>query len=90
MLDEQSKETLDVLAASTGVLSLAAWLPPVASLFTIVWLGIRIYESKTVQEIVNKKKQGLNLCLLLTPQKRKRKRKKQTNEFCDCLTVNLF
>ncbi|MDG1315297.1 MAG: hypothetical protein P8P29_07225 [Flavobacteriaceae bacterium] len=55
MLDEQSKETLDVLAASTGVLSLAAWLPPVASLFTIVWLGIRIYESKTVQEIVNKK-----------------------------------
>ena len=55
MLDEQSKDTLDVIAASTGVLSLAAWLPPVASLFTIVWLGIRIYESKTVQEIVNKK-----------------------------------
>ena len=55
MLDEQSKETLDVLAASTGVLSLAAWLPPMASLFTIVWLGIRIYESKTMQDIVNKK-----------------------------------
>jgi hypothetical protein len=55
MIDEQSKETLDVLAASTGVLSLAAWLPPVASLFTIVWLGIRIYESKTMQDIVNKK-----------------------------------
>ena len=55
MLDEQSKETLDVLAASTGALSLAAWLPPVASLFTIIWLGIRIYESKTVQEIVNRK-----------------------------------
>ncbi|MDG1313937.1 MAG: hypothetical protein P8P29_00240 [Flavobacteriaceae bacterium] len=55
MLDEQSKETLDVIAASTGVLSLAAWLPPVASLFTIVWLGIRIYESKTIQDIVNKK-----------------------------------
>ena len=55
MLDEQSKETLDVLAASTGVLSLAAWLPPMASLFTIVWLGIRIYESKTMQDIINKK-----------------------------------
>jgi hypothetical protein len=26
-----------------------------ASLFTIVWLGIRIYESKTMQDIVNKK-----------------------------------
>lgn len=55
MLDEQSKDTLDVLAASTGVLSLAAWLPPMASIFTIIWLGIRIYESKTVQEIVNRK-----------------------------------
>jgi len=55
MLDEQSKDTLDVIAASTGILSLAAWLPPMASIFTIIWLGIRIYESKTVQEIVNKK-----------------------------------
>ncbi len=55
MLDEQSKDTLDVLAASTGILSLAAWLPPMASIFTIIWLGIRIYEPKTVQEIVNRK-----------------------------------
>jgi hypothetical protein len=55
MLDEQSKDTLDVIAASTGILSLAAWLPPMASIFTIIWLGIRIYESKTVQEIVNRK-----------------------------------
>jgi hypothetical protein len=55
MLDEQSKDTLDVIAASTGILSLAAWLPPIASIFTIIWLGIRIYESKTVQEIVNRK-----------------------------------
>ncbi len=56
MLDEQSKVTLDVLAASTGIFSLAAWLPPTASLFTIVWLGIRIYESETVQKLVNKRK----------------------------------
>ena len=55
MLDEQSKDTLDVLAASTGILSLAAWLPPIAGIFTIIWLGIRIYESETVQEIVNRK-----------------------------------
>ena len=56
MLDEQSKDTLDVLAASTGLFSLAAWLPPTASLFTIVWLGIRIYESETVQKIVQSRK----------------------------------
>lgn len=56
MLDEQSKDTLDVLAASTGIFSLAAWLPPTASLFTIVWIGIRIYESDTVQKIVQSRK----------------------------------
>ena len=55
MLDKQSKKTVDVIAASTGVLSLAAWLPPLASLFTIVWLGIRIYETDTVQQLLGKK-----------------------------------
>ena len=48
---ESTKEMLDVAAASTAVLSMAAWLPPTASILTIVWLGIRIYESDTVQSI---------------------------------------
>ena len=55
MVTEETKQAVDVFAASTGVMSLAAWLPPVASLFTIVWLGLRIYESETVQKIVHKK-----------------------------------
>ena len=54
-MDEQTKEMVDIAAASTGILSLAAWLPPIASLFTIVWLGLRIWESKTVQDLVAKK-----------------------------------
>ena len=48
------KDIMDVAAASTGILSLAAWLPPVASLFTIVWLGIRIWETSTCQSLVTK------------------------------------
>jgi len=55
IMTEESKQVLDLAAASTGVMSLATWLPPVASLFTIIWLGIRIYESETVQKIVHKK-----------------------------------
>lgn len=51
---EAVKEVVDVLAASTGIMALAAWLPPTASLFTIVWLGIRIYESETIQKLLNK------------------------------------
>ena len=55
MVTEETKQAVDVFAASTGVMSLAAWLPPVASIFTIIWLGIRIYESETVQNIVHRK-----------------------------------
>jgi hypothetical protein len=53
---ETVKEITDVVAASTGVMALAAWLPPTASLFTILWLGIRIYESKTIQGLLKGKK----------------------------------
>ena len=50
-MTQESKQVLDLAAASTGIMSLAAWLPPVARLFTIVWLGIRIWESDTVQNL---------------------------------------
>ncbi len=49
---EETKEVVDIAAASTAILTLGAWLPPIASLFTIVWLGLRIYESDTVQKII--------------------------------------
>jgi len=53
---ESTKEAMDIAAASTAIMSMAAWLPPTASILTIIWLGIRIYESDTVQSIVNKTK----------------------------------
>lgn len=42
-LSEPTKDMLDVAAASTALASLAAWLPPTASLLTIIWLSLRIY-----------------------------------------------
>ena len=51
---------LDVAAASTAVMSMAAWLPPTASILTIIWLGIRIYESDTVQSVFNGTKKKLD------------------------------
>lgn len=53
---ESTKEVMDIAAASTAVLSMAAWLPPTASILTIIWLGIRIYESDTVQSILGRNK----------------------------------
>jgi len=49
------KDVVDVVAASTAVLTLTAWLPPMASLFTIIWMALRIYESDTVQKLLGKK-----------------------------------
>jgi len=56
-MDEQTKDVLDIAAGSTAILTMAAWLPPIASLLTIAWLGIRIYESDTVQKVVHGKNQ---------------------------------
>lgn len=56
-MTSQEKDMLDAAAASTGVLSLFAWLPPVASLFTIIWLGIRIWETDTIKALTNRRDQ---------------------------------
>jgi len=53
---DPTKDTLDVLAASTAILTYSQFLPPLASLFTIVWLGLRIWESDTVQGLRRKKR----------------------------------
>jgi len=53
---DSSKEILDVAAGSTALLSLAAWLPPVSSLFAIIWFAIRIFESDTVQGLLGNDK----------------------------------
>jgi|TARA_B110001469_G_C9544573_1_gene270312 hypothetical protein len=54
-MDEEMKDLVDITAGSVAVFTLATWLPPTASLFTIVWLGLRIYESDTVQKLLNKR-----------------------------------
>ena len=54
-MTSQEKDILDAAAASTAVLSLFAWLPPVASLFTVVYLGIRIWETETIKQITNRR-----------------------------------
>jgi hypothetical protein len=54
-MTDQEKDMLDAVAASTGVLSLVAWLPPTASLFTIIWLGLRIWETETIKHLTNRR-----------------------------------
>lgn len=48
-MNEHTKHLIDLAAISTAIASLAAWLPPLAALLSIIWTVIRIYETKTVQ-----------------------------------------
>ena len=45
---------MDSLAVGGTVATLAGWLPSVASLFTIVWLALRIWESDTAQHMIKR------------------------------------
>lgn len=56
-MDESTKHAVDAASVFTAVGSILAWLPAVAALFTIVWTGIRIYETKTVQAWLKKNKE---------------------------------
>jgi len=51
-MQEPVKHVVDGTAAVVAVGAVVKWLPPLAALFTIIWTGIRIYESKTVQALV--------------------------------------
>jgi hypothetical protein len=43
------KNTVDALSVATALGTVMEWLPAIAAIFTIVWTGIRIYETPTVQ-----------------------------------------
>jgi hypothetical protein len=59
-MTEQDQETikhiLDGASLITVIGTLVEFLPAVSALLSIVWLAIRIYETETVQKLVNRKK----------------------------------
>lgn len=54
MNNEAIKQGVDAVSIITVVGTLAGILPAIAALFTIIWTGIRIYESKTIQDMLRK------------------------------------
>ena len=55
-LTEGTKHVLDGLSVITVLGALVDILPAIAALFTIVWTGIRIYETKTIQGLIERAK----------------------------------
>jgi hypothetical protein len=52
---ETAKHVVDALSIITVVGTLVEMLPSVAAIFTIVWTGIRIWETETVQNLFGRK-----------------------------------
>ena len=46
---------VDGVSILTLMATLMGILPAIAALFTIIWTSIRIYESVTIQKLLNKK-----------------------------------
>ena len=53
-MGSEAKTVADAAAVVTTVGTMMEFLPALASIFTIIWLGIRIWESPTVQGMVGK------------------------------------
>ena len=59
MVDQEAVKTvMDGVAVSGGIASLAGWLPDAAAGMTILWLSLRIYESRTVQGLIKGEENG--------------------------------
>lgn len=53
-LDEGMKQIIDLVSITTVFGTLMGALPSIAALLSIVWSGLRIYETKTVQRFISR------------------------------------
>lgn len=56
-LQKAAKQGLDGLSVFTVVATLVDMLPAISAVLSIVWVSIRIWETRTVQRLVKSKQQ---------------------------------
>jgi len=49
---ETAKNIVDALSIGAVVGTLAGWLPAVAAMLSIIWTTLRIYETRTIQNLL--------------------------------------
>lgn len=52
---EDIKQVLDTASIGTMIAAIVGWLPHISALLTVVWMALRIYETKTVQRLLGRK-----------------------------------
>lgn len=53
-LTEQMKIAADVGSAGTVVATIMGWIPEATAVLSLIWVGIRIYETRTVQRLLGR------------------------------------
>ncbi len=53
-LSQTEKHLIDIASVATVAGTLADFLPHVAAVFTIVWTGIRIWETETIKYVTGR------------------------------------
>lgn len=53
-LSETAKHNLDLASVGVIVATVASWLPDVATLLSVIWFAIRIWETRTVQKLLGR------------------------------------
>ena len=59
-LSETSKTVIDALSVVTVLGTIVDMLPSIAAIFTIVWTGIRIWETDTVRKLTRRNSRALD------------------------------
>tara|TARA_R100001230_G_C5568713_1_gene91073 strand:- start:291 stop:497 length:207 start_codon:yes stop_codon:yes gene_type:complete len=55
-MDEPTKQIIDTFSVATMVGTIAGLLPAIAAFLTIIWTGIRIWETETIQDLFKKER----------------------------------
>tara|TARA_R110000868_G_scaffold25246_6_gene98530 strand:- start:256 stop:444 length:189 start_codon:yes stop_codon:yes gene_type:complete len=55
-MSESAKHLVDIASVATVVGTLADMLPSIAAVFTIIWTGIRIWETDTLKRLTGREK----------------------------------
>ena len=53
-MDEHLKNLCDGAAIAGAIATVIGWLPAIAAALSIAWTAIRIWETKTVQDLMNR------------------------------------
>ena len=57
-IDQFDRNLLDIISVGTVVATVTDMIPAFAAILSVVWTGIRIYETKTVQSMLGRKPDG--------------------------------